>query len=354
MQCPNCHTDGIAPETQICPQCGVLLPSLTQPVPTKPQLAKKFNRRTVLLGGLGMAGFGDAVYWAVASHPRLIGKPLPAAPFAKPSSFNFEVVTIGKTGQIMEREQKSALYFTEDLGGGVTLEMVEIPAGKFMMGSVREELKPDELPEHRVVVPRFYLGRFTVTQAQWQVVMGSNPAEFKGQNHPVELVSWNDAQAFCKKLSQKTGRTYRLPSEAEWEYACRANTVTPMHFGPTLTTDLANYHGDVTRGSNTYNSGPTGQSRDQTTPVGSFPANAFGLHDMHGNVWEWCEDKYHKSYSGAPTDGSTWLTGGENNRVFRGGGWSADPGECRSAARNRDSASLKRNFVGFRVVSVAL
>ncbi len=156
--------------------------------------------------------------------------------------------------------------------------MVSIPGGSFKMGS-----PANETPQHDVTVPAFFMGKFEVTQEQYQQVMGKNPSHCEGYKRPIEMVSCNDAVEFCKKLSQKTGRTYRLPSEAEWEYACRAGTTTPFHFGETITDELANYHA-----SKTHASEPKGEYRKQTTPVGEFPPNAFGLYDMHGNVWEWC------------------------------------------------------------------
>jgi formylglycine-generating enzyme required for sulfatase activity len=163
----------------------------------------------------------------------------------------------------------------------------------------------------------------------------------------VERVTWHDAIEFCARLSKQTGREYRLPSEAEWEYACRAGTTTPFHFGETITTDLANYDG-----TRTYGSGPNGQYRKQTTEVGSFKvANAFGLYDMHGNVWEWCLDHWHENYNGAPADGSAWVTGGNaSRRVLRGGSWNNGPGNCRSAHRSRFEPGNRDSNLGFRVV----
>jgi eukaryotic-like serine/threonine-protein kinase len=309
--------------------------------PFGPKPAGQLNRRGLLLAGLGATGLGGA--WLVSQVIRR-QRPIFASSL---SSFNFEVLTVNNTGQVISREQKSARYFTEDLGSGITLEMVAIPAGEFMMGSPAGELErsDSEGPQRRVKIVGFYMGRFTVTQAQWQAVMGNNPARFKGENHPVEQVSWNDAQEFCKKLSQLTRRTYRLPSEAEWEYACRAGTTTPFHFGPTITPELANYDGNYA-----YGSGQTGQFRNQTAPVGSFPANGFGLYDMHGNVWEWCLDHWHENYSGAPTDGSAWVENGNSSlRVLRGGSWYNSPGHCRSAPRLRNNPE-DRYFDGFRLV----
>jgi len=165
-------------------------------------------------------------------------------------------------------------------------------------------------------------------------------------------VSWFDAMEFCNRLSQRTGRTYTLPSEAQWEYACRAGTTTPFHFGATITAELANYDADVT-----YANGPKGVSRKVTTSVASFPANAWGLHDLHGNVWEWCLDHWHNSYEGAPSDGSAWLDpvqseeeDKEKSRLLRGGSWNHNPGHCRSAHRFLSMPVIAYFNVGFRVV----
>ena len=250
--------------------------------------------------------------------------------------------------------------FTEDLGNGVGLEMLYIPGGRFWMGLPESEEKRfrDESPQHKVTVPAFYMGKYPVTQQQWLAVSFLNdinrelkpmPSGFKGDNHPVEQVSWEDAVEFCKRLSKCTGRRYRLPSEAEWEHACRAGTTTPFHFGETLTAELANY-----RATSTYGSGPKGKDRRQTTDVGSFPANAFGLHDMHGNVWEWCLDHWHENYEGAPIDGSAWVSDGESKkRVVRGGSWYNDPRGCRSAYRYYPYLVKRNHHTGFRVVCAA-
>jgi formylglycine-generating enzyme required for sulfatase activity len=161
---------------------------------------------------------------------------------------------------------------------------------------------------------------------------------------PVEQVSWLNAQEFCKKLSQKTGKNYSLPSESQWEYACRAGTTTPFAFGDTITTDTANYNGKA----------PNGIHRQMTTSVDTFPPNAFGVFDMHGNVWEWCADTWHNSYAGAPTDGSSWISGNDNDsqtfRLLRGGSWDSYPYDCRSADRYRRSADSRSYYIGFRVV----
>jgi formylglycine-generating enzyme required for sulfatase activity len=212
-----------------------------------------------------------------------------------------------------------------------------------------------EGPQHPVRVQPFLMGKYPVTQAQWKAVealpkserdLESDPANFKGDNRPVEQVSWDDAVEFCQRLSKHTGREYRLPSEAEWEYACRAGTTTPFHFGSTITPDLANYEGNYT-----YGAGPKGKDREQTTDVGSLPPNALGLYDMHGNVWEWCLDHWHDTYEGAPTDGSAWLSSGESKlRLLRGGSWYVDPWRCRSAFRIGLARGEQCINIGFRLV----
>jgi formylglycine-generating enzyme required for sulfatase activity len=229
---------------------------------------------------------------------------------------------------------------TENLNG-VPLEMILVPggkfimgglpAGKFMMGGANYD---DEKPQHEVVVPRFYIGKYQVTQKQWQVVMGKNPSRFKSEGLPVENISWNDAKEFCKKLSEITKREYRLPSEAEWEYACRAGT-TGDYAGKLA--DMAWYAKNL---------------GDNAHPVGKKKPNAFGLYDMHGNVWEWCEDVWHENYLDAPQDGSAWIEGGNNDRrVARGGSWNGNAHSCRSAFRiNFDPVGCGGNL-GLRIVA---
>jgi formylglycine-generating enzyme required for sulfatase activity len=250
----------------------------------------------------------------------------------------------------MSRSEGEAEVMIENLGNGVTLEMVRIPGGRFLMGSPETEAKRDayESPQHYVDVPEFWMGKYVVTQEQWQAIMGNNPSCFEGKNRPVERVSWNNATEFCEKLSKKTGRDYRLPSEAEWEYACRAGTTTPFYFGETITGELANYEA-----SETYADEPKREYREQTTPVGQFPPNAFGLYDMHGNVYEWCQDVWHSDYDRAPVDGSAWVNGGySSRRVIRGGSWFFVPGWCRSAFRlNSLSDETDSYNIGFRLVS---
>jgi formylglycine-generating enzyme required for sulfatase activity/tRNA A-37 threonylcarbamoyl transferase component Bud32 len=264
-------------------------------------------------------------------------------------TFDFETVTVDARGNKTNSQSRQAQFFTEDLGNGVTIEMISMTGGSFLMGSSDPEAGrgKDERPQHNVTVAPFFMGKYEVMQEQWETVMGNNPSNFKDAKRPVENVTWYDAVAFCQKLSKKTGKTYRLPSEAEWEYACRAGTKTPFYFGETITPDLVNYDGN-----NPYGAAPKGIYREKTTDVGSFPPNAFGLYDMHGNVWEWCSDHYHPNYNGAPTDGSSWETDGENNRVLRGGSWFNSPVYCRTAVRYWYSAGYSNYNIGFRVALV--
>lgn len=262
---------------------------------------------------------------------------------------------------VLRRERRQAQYFTEELAEDTGLEMIRVPGGSFLMGSPGDEpeREDDEGPQHEVSVPSFFMGRYPVTQAQWKAAaalpevkqaLSPDPSNFKGENRPVEQITWPDAVEFCERLAALTKRPYRLPSEAEWEYACRAGTKTPFYFGKTLTTAIANYDGNYT-----YSDGPEGEYREETTPVDHFDiANAFGLCDMHGNVWEWCQDHWHGDYEDAPTDGSAWLSEDEDaGRVRRGGSWFNNPGACRSAYRDYSNPRVSFNPFGFRVVCSA-
>ncbi|WP_445241090.1 formylglycine-generating enzyme family protein [Microcoleus vaginatus] len=233
--------------------------------------------------------------------------------------FEFDVITVDAEGQENSRHTSSAHFFTEDLGNGVVLEMVYIPGGTFMMGSpeTEEGRKDRESPQHQVKVPPFFAGKYPITEAQWRAVMEKNPSVVQGEKRPVIGVSWQDAVKFCDKLSEKTGKKYRLLSEAEWEYACRAGTTGPFHFGETITIELVK-HDKYPVYANAPPTDSYNRSRE-TTDVGSFTPNAFGLYDMHGNVWEWCSDTWHENYKGAPTDGSSWETGTNDKRMQRGG-----------------------------------
>ena len=279
-------------------------------------------------------------------------------------TFEFDVLTVDTKGKEVKREKRQVQYISETLGKGVTLEMVSIPAGSFMMGSPKteKESRDSERPQHRVNVPAFFAGKYQVTHAQWRQVaalpqvkteLDPEPSRFKVDCRPVERVSWLEAREFCARLSKHSGRDYRLPSEAEWEYACRAGTTTPFHFGETITPELVNYDGNYP-----YGGAPKGEYRVQTTDVSSFPANAFGLYGMHGNVWEWCADDWHGNYEGAPTDASIWMNDIKNYeatealKLLRGGSWLNLAQYCRSAYRIDSYARNRSLFIGFRVVFV--
>ncbi len=260
------------------------------------------------------------------------------------------------------------------------------PARKIQMGSPIDEPErlPQEGPQHHVTLGAFFIGASPVTQAQWLAVVMAHPVRinrdldpkpsfFKGIDLPVENISWNQAEEFCLRLAEITGRAYRLPSEAEWEYACRAGTMGAFHFGPTITPELANYcgtggavcgesdgksiasdvYGDERYESGAYGQGPTGVSRGTTTPPGTFPPNRFGLYDMHGNVWEYCLDVWNASYADVPLDGSASLSGPPDSQsVLRGGSWSHNPAICRSAYRDSIAPGFSgwQGRIGVRVV----
>jgi len=266
----------------------------------------------------------------------------------------------------LNRRRGRSQCYEEVLAEGVLpLRMMLISAGTFLMGSPEDELERSkaEGPQHEVMLSQFFMAQYPVTQAQWREVakwpqvnreLKPDPSGFKGDLRPVEQVSWFDAVEFCDRLTIKTNRQYRLPTEAEWEYACRAGTITPFHFGETITTDLANYRGNDEK-YGAYGPGRLGEYRKETTLVDHFEgANRFGLYDMHGNVWEWCADHWHENYDGAPTDGSAWLTDDDKaSRVWRGGSWFNDPRYCRSAYRYGGAPDSADPFLGFRVVCSA-
>jgi formylglycine-generating enzyme required for sulfatase activity len=299
------------------------------------------------------------------------------------SSLPFEVVTVNQKGEIIKQEEKSRPYHREGLGNGVNLDMMEIPRGSFLMGTEEAEIErlckkfnwegfKRESSQHKVQIEPFFMGKTPITQAQWREVVTQvetierdlkpDPSRFKGDKRPVENVSWYDAIEFCARLLKLTGQNYRLPSEAEWEYACRAGTKTPFHFGETITTDLANYNGDYT-----FANEPKGKYREETTPVDEFAyPNAFGLYDMHGNVWEWCLDPWHENYEGAPTDGKVWdendndyqnlsqnlkkLLNKNIRTSLRGGSWNVYPDDCRASNRYHNTRAYHVSNFGFRVV----
>ncbi len=280
---------------------------------------------------------------------------------SNPSQTNAQTLTTQTTSQSNTRPHAEKIetstaptseQYVETLPEEIKLEMVKVPVGSFEMGSPDTEVDRDdnEGPIRRVNIGyNIYFGKYEITQEQWRVVMSDEPSHFKEcDNCPVDNITWLAADEFCKKLSQMTGRTYRLPSEAEWEYAARAGTKTAFYFGDSLSSTQANFDGNYP-----YGNAVKDIFRNKTTPVGSFQPNSFGLFDMHGNVREWCEDFWHDSYVGAPTNGSGWLTGGDGkHRVMRGGSWFLNAKNCRSAARFKVEQESKLNIAGFRVVMV--
>lgn len=258
---------------------------------------------------------------------------------------------------VTKRKKLTVVYFRERLDGSTSFEMMQVPAGHFKMGSPSTEIKRNENegPQRTVDIQEFWMGKYPVTQEEWIIVsqfppvdieLKSNPSHFKEGKRPVESISWHEAVEYCKRLSNHSNRTYRFPTESEWEYACRAGTMAPFHFGETVTTDLANYDGRTK-----YGEGPNGEYREQTSDVGNFPPNAFGLCDMHGNVWEWCADHWHNNYKGAYPDDRVWIESGSSKfRVIRGGGWNHSPEYCRSASRIGNTPTDRHSDIGFRVV----
>lgn len=273
------------------------------------------------------------------------------------SAVEFNVIRIDSIGQQVDLDRRINQVFVEELDDELVVEMMLIPSGIFLMGASESEeaRNEDELPRRYVNINSFLIGKFPVTQSQWEFVsrlpriereLEHNPSHFKEAKRPVETVSWKDAMEFCARLTAVTGNIYRLPSEAEWEYACRALTETPFHFGETITSELANFNGGKI-----YAYEGEGTFRQQTTPIDYFKfPNSFGLYDMHGNVWEWCADPWHNNYAKAPIDGTVWTTNGERNfRVMRGGSWNSSPNFCRSGYRMRGGLEQRGDGIGFRV-----
>ncbi|MGG6270047.1 SUMF1/EgtB/PvdO family nonheme iron enzyme [Leptolyngbya sp. AN03gr2] len=321
-----------------------------------PEIQARLDRlqQTLKLSNEDAAAIVKSVLSAIAPpEPAIVVPSQPSLP-----TFSFEIITVNDRGKEIDRRPDQASYLREELAKGVFLNMVSIPGGTFWMGAAEGELeaRDNEKPRHQVTIEPFYMGKFAVTQAQWTAIstlpkinrdLKPDPSNFKGVNRPVECVTWDDAIECCDRLSRKTGNQYRLPSEAEWEYACRAGTKTPFHFGETITPELVNYDGNQT-----YANAAKGTYRGQTIDVESFSLNAFGLYQMHGNVWEWCADSWHESYENAPADGRIWETESDQEnaaRVLRGGSWFNYPWLCRSAFRNVFRRGYSDYWIGFRL-----
>ena len=361
-----------APEAAIAPAA--------RPAPDR----RFFSRplRVTRRQALGVAALTAAATGAVIAAPsirRLLSKP----PLR---TISFDVATVDAKGVRNPPEKYKAAVFTERLGPAGGIDMVSIPGGSFTMGSPVDEpeRQGNEGPQHHVTLAPFFIGASPVTQAQWSAAVLAHPDQirrnldpnssfFKGIDLPVESITWNQAEEFCLRLTAITGRAYRLPSEAEWEYACRAGTMGPFHFGPTITSELANYCGtggavcgesdgksiasdvynDKKYESGAYGEGPAGVFRGKTTRPGTFPPNRFGLYDMHGNVWEYCLDMSSANYADVPVDGSANLSGpSDGQRVLRGGSWSHNPAICRSAYRDSIAPDFSgwQGRIGLRVV----
>ena len=353
-----------APKQQTATQAIAPAARPIEAQPPGPLPPPQWLTRRRMLGGAGVAVAAAGAVIATPSIRRISSKP------PKPTLrwVAFEFATVEERGARLPTEKAAASVFTEILDSGVGLDMASIPGGAFAMGSpaYEPERRPNEGPQHTVTLSPFFIGAWPITQAQWAAVISTHPAKishgldpfpsfFKGRDLPVEGVSWNQADEFCRRLAEMTGRDYRLPTEAEWEFSCRAGSIGPFHVGPTITSDLANYCGNggavcgdsggksvasdvydgVTYGSGAYDRGPVGVFRGTTTTPGTFPPNRFGLYDMHGNVWEYCLDIASPNYADAPTDGIAYLSGPPTaDRILRGGSWSHNPAICRSAYRD--------------------
>lgn len=275
---------------------------------------------------------------AIANAPSRLTLHTPSAGMASPAA--------PPSLQLLRWRSRAPLFMERT--GGLELPMLRIPAGRFLMGSPPEEegRNDDEDTPRQVTLAEFLISRTPITVAQWRAVALDFGDAFRplepgleaADSHPITGISHEDACEFCRRLSERIGRDYRLPSEAQWEYACRAGTSTPFNTGITISPELANYNGNVA-----YGPGPQGAFRQQTTPVAQFPANAWGVHDMHGNVWEWCE---------APADAAAAAKASEDDAlgVMRGGSWNNHPGACRSACRFLRPRRSRLDITGFRVV----
>lgn len=270
----------------------------------------------------------------------------------------FLVVTLNEYGVEIERFWNHTQFHEEYLSEDVSIILVPIPQGNFHMGSPISEIDREERegPQHLVNIQSFWMSRFPITQDQWfvvsqlpkiNIVLDPYPSKFRGNSNPVESVNWFESIEFCSRISKKLGYEFSIPSESEWEYACRAGTNTPFYFGDTLNGEIANYNSKYI-----YGLGPKSEYIvNKTQNIGLYPSNNFGLSDFHGNVWEWCLDHWHDSYIGAPNNGSSWITDKNSScRLIRGGSWNRIPSFCRSATRNFMSPNTKSNSVGFRIV----
>jgi formylglycine-generating enzyme required for sulfatase activity/uncharacterized caspase-like protein len=358
--------DAIEAFERIALQSGISPPSSAESTATPP--SKAVSQLPPSRGAVhsGNSFFSSANPSFESQIPENLTVPSPIQVFTYPSVstnlessiFKFEIINVDQRGIEIERHKRQAHFYSESIND-VPLEMVFIPGGKFLMGLPENERgRSNEKPQHWVTVQSFLMSKHPITQAQWKAVVGSSSmvqrklksprVSRKSADKPMTEISWYDAVEFCDRLSGVVNRDYRLPTEAEWEYGCRAGSLTPFHFGETIAPHLANY--DCSKYS--YALAAKGTPHNQTTPVNHFPfANAFGLFDMHGNIWEWCQDSWHDNYAKAPTDGSAWLSNDQSHdRVMRGGSWYNSPGDCRSAYRSSWDAQESLDRIGFRIV----
>ncbi len=355
---PNPPTTTSTPKTPVTEPVKQPVNAKQKPIDRSSSSPSTFTRRKMLYLGLGSVGTAGAIALGLSNSHR----PNPT-PKIVLESFSFPTVKLNPKGEIIKRETLQGQQFIS----AFDIKMVKIPGGTFKMGSPETETyrTKDEGPQRSVTVSEFFMSQHVVTQAQWKAVsalpkrkidLKPDPSYFKGvggasQNEnrlPVEQVSWDEAVEFCDRLSVETGLDYRLPTEAQWEYACRAGTETPFYFGETLSTEVANYDGN-----SIYGAGPKGKYLQKTTEVGSYPANGWGLYDMHGNVWECCLDLWHDNYNGAPKDDRVWDASNDSGsklRLMRGGSWDYSPDGCRSAGRGNNDPANQGGSVGFRVV----
>jgi len=296
------------------------------------------RRRFFQYAGLTTAGF------VLATRDRVFAFSSQENSTLKP--FDFETMTLDQRGRVKQAKRHTAQFFSESLIGADTLEMIAIAPGKFWMGASRGEPKSNELPRHQVSLPPFFLSKYPITQRQWRLVatlpkvkreLNPMPSHFSGEDRPVESISWLEAVEFCDRVSQYTNRRYQLPSEAQWEYACRAGTQTPFHTGETMTSQFADYVSTYTYCQETPKAYPR-----STVAVGHFSPNAFGLYDLHGNVWEWCRDRWR--------DRSRIAF--QQRRTIRGGSWLDHPNQLRSASRSGYLETQLNRTIGFRVSTV--
>ena len=340
--------------------------------PRLPPLSRRVSRRRMImalgiLGGCLEGWWMKQIFGLFPQPTTSLEPPQPTTSLEPPQPttslekrfFEYEVLKLDSKGNKVDSDLKTATSLIQKIVNDAEIELMEIPGGSFVMGSPIDELDRHsrEGPQHSVTVPSFLIGRYPITQKQWRAIaslpkvkrtLESTPSLVKDESYPVEQVSWDEAIEACDRLTAYTGRTYRLPSEAEWEYACRAGTTTPFHFGETISPEIANYDGTFP-----YGDGPIGHEGKAPWPVNKLLyANYFGVSEMHGNVWEWCEDDYHPYSDNSPRDGSPWVEQPRgNSRIARGGSYGFKPRSCRSAYRGSRPPDTSVGYLGFRIAA---